>query len=239
MIKRGGDYKQVKTTTNAYVEAGRVFVDENNVLDVIIENRGSTNGLSVKLMGRFRGGNDIQTSDWHEVFGPDTVAVDSFQRYRLAGGQLRFDEYAFFVKAATDNAHTTYVTFLTSKDVQGITEQGIGDPVVVVGAEAADVIAVVVTTPTGAERVLHFQLVDPTTRAPLAAAAYTLTDGGAGALVAPAVANSYIIMSTASGSADVDVTDVVGASDTDVLLLVRDGYKGQIIAEQTLTFDNA
>jgi hypothetical protein len=114
-------------------------------------------------------------------------------------------------------------------------------PTLTPAAEAADVIAITFASPIAAVRQYIVEVYD--TNMEVNDAAYTVTENGAGAIVAGDGKARMIFTTDASGAAQIDVTDVVGASNTDVFLSFRqlnssaDAVSQCAPAEVSITFD--
>lgn len=114
-------------------------------------------------------------------------------------------------------------------------------PTLTPGAEAADVIPVVFSSPIAGIRQFVCEVYD--TNMEVNDAAFTLTEDGVGAIVAGDGTARLIFTTDASGDATIDVTDVLGASGSTVFLSFRqlnssaDAVSQCAPAEVSITFD--
>lgn len=111
-----------------------------------------------------------------------------------------------------------------------------GSFVVAVGAEAANVIIFTITASVAALQDFDFELVNPTTGAPLLEAAFTAAIGAAGTLLTTTARASGTLRTNASGVANLSVTDVATGSSLPVGLRVR---RANAYTTALATFDGA
>lgn len=184
----------------------------------------------------------------------------SIQVYGEAGTPQVFFEASAAVRSAHGGSEQSFsiaatsIVYGSTTANAAITTLGAQGRIITlaVGAEAADVITLALTSTdalgaavTAADRYEVELFEDEARSVPIEPAAYTLTDGGSGSLVATsATVTRALFETTAAGALQVAITDVAGGSDTEVfgkatLVSASPGAKMAAPILFAATFDNA
>lgn len=235
---------QVTTDAYAGVPESHLKALGKNRIDYHIVNEDAANSITAKAVGRYVQA-DGAAGAWIDASAEATIAGGGTNYANIQIEDLEFDEYAVQVKATSGGSQGDARVYGNARLVPDRARGREGDlgATVAVGSESSDDIDLTIQLSRAEQRPVHVELLEGDQDASgvlteAATAAFTLTDGGAGTVLAGASTREAVFMPDASGTIVATVTDVNGASGLAVIAVVRDGSKdGRILALACAQFD--